>query len=488
MDLLIESFRILLFLVFAVASSVKILDQKRTRQMLLDFKVSPNSVGFIRIALPISEAIVSILMLVPETTTIGAILAIILLTIFSVVTGWFLYHGHRPNCRCLGMIDEGPIGSKTLMRNSLLIIAALVLVLTPESEGLLGFALIEHISESVTLSSILSVIALLSAFGSLLLSYHLWHQQARLLVLIETLEKRPGRNSLSPAIRNNGLPIGSVAPIFSLPEANREMRWLEELIAGKSGILLVFMDSDCPACHELIQDTHSLRKNLPTSAELVFITSSNGSDDSNSIEGVRVLRQSKFEVGEKYSIAATPSAVWVNAQGLIWSPTVQGAGGVKSLAQHVADLVTDIRAVVKGDSVPELVLIDPAGIEVKLPDLFQGREGILVFFDPNCSHCLRLLPELKSIIAQPGESKTEINVISRGTIDEIHKLGLGAIVLADEDGTAIKAFGANGTPAAIKIAYGRIASVMVLGVPKILQLLRGEDRDIANHKTPSLFT
>ena len=118
--------RLVIALVFVAAAVGKVRDPVGTRQSSRDLGVPERSAGRTARALPIVEAAIAALVLVPATHRIGAAFAVVLLAIFSAAIARTLRTGRRPACRCFGAVSAGPIGSDTLVRNGALIVLAVV--------------------------------------------------------------------------------------------------------------------------------------------------------------------------------------------------------------------------------------------------------------------------------------------------------------------------------------------------------------------------
>jgi protein-disulfide isomerase len=96
---------------------------------------------------------------------------------------------------------------------------------------------------------------------------------------------------------------------------------------------------------------------------------------------------------------------------------------------------------------------------------------LLLFWNPTCGHCQVMLPELRAWEERPTTQRPALVVISAGDIEANRALGLSSRILLDEDFTAARAFGVNGTPMAVLVdAKGRIASPVAAGAPAIWRL------------------
>jgi len=266
----------------------------------------------------------------------------------------------------------------------------------------------------------------------------------------------------------------------------------ENLLALGKPVLLVFSDPDCGPCRALLPDLARWERDHAESLTLALV--SRGTPDANHAklktgELSHVLLQKGSEIADAYGVNGTPTAVMVRRDGTVGSQAAPGADAIRALVQQSATAAalsregasTDghrngrshpahIVSPTVGDAAPSLRLPDLQGRSIDLSDL-GGRETVLLFWNPGCGFCQRMLPDLKA-----WESQSEapmLLVISTGTAEANNAMGLQSTVVPDPDFTAGRAFGPSGTPSAIVIDdEGRIASALAAGAPSILDLAR----------------
>jgi hypothetical protein len=131
--------RTVLALVFAVAFISKV----RSVSAFGEFASSLNGIGWLprpgRAAaarlIPLSEAAVVGLLVVPATVALGFGLSGLLLAVFTVVTGAEVANGRQVQCRCFGA-GSAPIGPAQIARNVVLLAVSLAgLAIEPISHG-----------------------------------------------------------------------------------------------------------------------------------------------------------------------------------------------------------------------------------------------------------------------------------------------------------------------------------------------------------------
>lgn len=138
--------------------------------------------------------------------------------------------------------------------------------------------------------------------------------------------------------------------------------------------------------------------------------------------------------------------------------------------------VEELEAVLSHDlEVPKapahgLVFPDLTGRSVDLAAL-KGGETLLLFWNPDCSYCQDMLPDLLAWEKDPGGAQ-RLLVVSSGSPQASRALGLRAPVVLDPGFLAPPEFGASGTPAAVLLdEYGRVASSLAAGADEVLDLL-----------------
>src|SRR5215210_8304952 len=214
--------RLLLVPVFAVAGVAKLADRGGSRGVLEDFGVPVPFAAPLGILLPLAELAVAVALIPSATAWWGALGALVLLLLFVAGISFNLARGHKPDCRCFGQIHSAPVGWKTLLRNGVLATIAGVVVwrgYDGTGPSVVGWVGTLSIVQLVGLVAGVIVLALLVAQWWFLL--HLMRQNGRLLVRLEALEGALASGGLSPSgngLAEMGLPVGSAAPDFDLPE------------------------------------------------------------------------------------------------------------------------------------------------------------------------------------------------------------------------------------------------------------------------------
>ena len=503
MDALLLIARLVLFGVFAVAGVGKLADLAGSRQAMRDFGVPEPLATPAGLTLPILEIIVALLLLPVATAAWGALGALLLLLAFVAVISVNLARGKTPDCHCFGQIHSAPAGRSTLIRNGVLALLAL-LIAVPAFSGSAGASItgwtddLSGLGWAVLIGGI-AIIAVIGAMGWLLT--HLLGQNGRLLVRLDAVEAALRENNLLAAEEEDaeeeeeGLAIGTPAPAFALANLQGETTSLESLKAAGQPVLLVFSGPGCVPCNALLPDIGRWQKEHTKRLTVAVVT--RGGAEANqgkaSEHGLtHVLIQKDWEVAQAYESGGTPSGVVIRPDGTIGSMVAPGGEAIRTLMQQALSGKLPERAARPkaprpaprkaaqqpamnlGKPAPDFELSDLQGASVSLKD-FQGSPTAILFWNPGCGFCQRMLGDLKSWESERPADAPRLLVVSTGEVETNRALGLASPVLLDEGFSTGRAFGASGTPSAILVdGEGRIGSGIAVGAPSVLGLLRGE--------------
>src|SRR2546426_7408510 len=102
------------------------------------------------------------------------------------------------------------------------------------------------------------VLAWLAILGIAWLGWQLLRQNGRLLLRLEELEKRLGELEFGGADEPEGLPVGTEAPAFELPDLLGE----RESLAQYRGqpVLLIFFNPECGFCCDMTPELATLAR------------------------------------------------------------------------------------------------------------------------------------------------------------------------------------------------------------------------------------
>jgi thiol-disulfide isomerase/thioredoxin/uncharacterized membrane protein YphA (DoxX/SURF4 family) len=488
--------RLLIAGVFFVAGIAKLSDLQRTRKGVRDFGLPNWSVNPLAVCLPVVELMVVTLLIPSSAVLWGGLGALGLLLIFIVGISINLALGRSPECNCFGQLHSNPIGWPTLARNCVLV-CGVAFVLWEERNGspmsVLGWTLGLSNGEIAGIGLGTTAIVIVAAEGWLL--FHLFRQNGRLLLRMDAFETHVGNSGASslPLRAHSGLPVGSAAPRFELPAlSDGSILTLDTLRAQRLPIALIFSDPECGPCSALLPEI--ARWHQEYAATLTVALISRGSQKANHMKIANhrlkfIALQKDREVSASYNATGTPAAVLVGADGKIASPVVMGAQAIAGLvASGAAGTISALAGSTNGryvnDFAQPTVPIDPRigypAPSLRLPDLsgkivdlstFLGRALLVIFWNPSCGFCARMLPQLKAWEDDNPVGAPQLLVISSGTVEANLAMRLSAHVVLDQTFASGFAFHVRGTPSAVLVdAEGKIASGVASGAPAVFAL------------------
>src|SRR4051812_18353441 len=104
MYLILVILRIALSAVFGTAGVTKLLDQRGTREAVVNFGSPQALSSTIAILLPITELGIAVGLLFAKTTAISSVAALVALWVFIVAIGVNLARGRTHDCHCFGQL------------------------------------------------------------------------------------------------------------------------------------------------------------------------------------------------------------------------------------------------------------------------------------------------------------------------------------------------------------------------------------------------
>lgn len=326
MDVVAFGVRALLALVFTVAAAGKLVDRAGAKRALADFRVPRVLIAPIGWLLPIAELAVAAALLVTPSARAGAIGAAILLLAFMAGVGAAMARGEAPDCNCFGQIGSAPAGKSTLARNAVLVaVAGFAIAAGPGTDP--GSWLGGRTQAEV----VVLVLALLAvALGAAV---------ANLVTAKRGLESDLAHATESLAAFPPGLPIGAVAPSFALPTATGSIISLNDLLARRRPLALLFVSPSCRPCRYMFSDLSRWQRTLSDRLTIALIASGTADEARGMSEefGLHdVLFQEDPTVFRAYRASGTPSVVIVSPDGNIGSRVRASHGVVEALIRRAA--------------------------------------------------------------------------------------------------------------------------------------------------------
>jgi len=466
--------RILLACVFVIAGLAKLADLAGSRRAIVGFGVPERLASVVGVGLPVCELLVGAALIVSVAARFAALGALVLLLTFVAAIAFALARGTEADCHCFGQLHSAPVGWRTLGRNLLLAaMAGFVAVAGGRHAGVSATRWVTQVNAASLVAFVAGLVIIALVCFQVWFSLQLLSQNGRTLGRLEALDDAlqgitaalglaengaaadPG--PLGRGLRGGGLAVGSRAPSFELESVDGDSRSLASLLSGRRKLMVVFSDAGCGPCDALMPALAGWQREHSGQLKLAVIAS--GDRDRNRAKALEhglelVLLQSQREVSDAYQAHGTPMAVVIGADGLIASPTVGGSEEITTLVAQATRPRLAVRQVPSanghqnggtphavppppdtsrfGEPAPELVLANLDGERVGLRDLF-GQRTVVIFWNPGCGFCQRMLPDLKAFEDDPPRGAPRLLLISSGDADRAREQGIQSTVAAGAD-------------------------------------------------------
>ncbi len=481
-------FRLALAGIFGVAGVAKFTDLAGSRRAMIDFGVPGSLAGVFSIALPMAEIAVALSLLLVETSWFGSLAGAGLLLVFVAGMVWQMIKGNAPDCHCFGQLHSEPVSGKSLARNIVFLLPALMLVVAGRSGQ--GMSIANMSTEVVQLLAILIGVALLAA--AIFYLRRISEQQTQIMRRIELLDllAKDGQAVERPdaGAPHDGLPIGAIVPDFELTDVDGNPFTRTTMLDSGLPTFFFYVSTTCSPCGALapkfVEWSTALGKRIN------FVLISSGTPEQNaekfgtSPDRTLILQDGRAFV-DLIALKWTPAAVLVDAMGRIASHVATGDAAIVELAEQVkaSDLSREYlhfalsngngvpSKISIGEPVPEFSIAAVNGETVSSADL-RGKPTLLTFWSPTCGYCAKMIDEIKDWDLAKGESDPSLIVFSSGDLEEHRSIGLRSPIVLDKDYVLAGKLGMFGTPSALLIdEHGRYASEIAIGAGNIWSLI-----------------
>lgn len=347
MELTSLAARLLLAVVFLLAGVAKLADRKGTAKSLRDFGLPPRLATAVSGLLPVGEIAVAGVLVPVSTAWYGAYGAAALLSVFTIGIGVSMARGRRADCRCFGQLHSAPVGWPTMVRNGALAIPAVWLVSLGPLQ--VGPSLAAHLAAAGGNERRVFILAACLVCWLLFRALQPNEREEPESATTESLdvESHPPAESnpdgTSPRRINAtgiGLPVGTTAPEFNLPDITGHERSLRSLLEQGKPIFLVFSSPYCESCQALLPKLSLWMHEHSDSLNIILMVRGTAKENlaklkDKDIDVARVLLEPAFEVAEAYDSTSTPAAVVIGPDGRIQSNLAVGHAAIQQLmASH----------------------------------------------------------------------------------------------------------------------------------------------------------
>ena len=336
LDLASRIFFIALFIFSAV---MKLTDSARFLGTLTAFGVPKKLLRIPAVLIPALEIGIALVLCVQRGTQAGSIGVFALLVVFTTIIVLKLLQGERPVCNCFGSSSLEPIGKRTVYRNVALICLATGFTLTQASiprETISAFD--ESVFNDIGTSNMLTVVIVAALLAQAWFIFHLISQHGRLMLKLDAVELRMASVGIAavPSTEPIGLPIGTLAPDFSLPQPAGGKEISLSLLKQKGlPIFIVFSDVACGPCRDLMPEVHNWLQTL--SSQVSFVIVMRGDEESVRREAGRnqhvVMDIDGTKAAANFHALVTPSALLLSSKGIVSSHLALGADAIKELLE-----------------------------------------------------------------------------------------------------------------------------------------------------------
>jgi len=339
MEVVLLFIRIFLFAVFATAGIGKFLDLEGAAKSAKAFGTPDDLAKTFAVLIPFAELVFAVCLLFTSFAWLGAIGVFGLLFIFTGGMISQMAQGNAPDCHCFGAIHSEPVSKKSLIRNVIFALFALVLIAQGRENQGLSFS---DMSEGFAMQFVFGL-AILGALGAVIFYLKkISEQQNQIMRRIDVFEmvsqdgkvvERENVGSLE-----DFLPVGAFAPEFTLENAKngREVALEHLLMEGKS-LLFFFVSPNCVPCAELLPEISSWQNELGERFNFVFISGGKAKENNEKFgESFKnILLQKEREVATDYFSPWTPTVLVVNSEGLIASRPAVGDAAIRELIEKI---------------------------------------------------------------------------------------------------------------------------------------------------------
>ncbi len=234
----------------------------------------------------------------------------------------------------------------------------------------------------------------------------------------------------------------------------------------------MFASPQCEACGDLVDDL--VRWQADEDGPRVIVLSPGSRDAIAAKFGDVHVFAHDGSAADAYGMEYTPGAVVVSGDHYVTTPPMYGADEVRrlyfALSGHgaEADLTIGPAPVREGDPLPD-VAVEYEGTSMPIAQAAArvGDDVVLLFWDTTCSFCAQIADD----VARRVNLVPMLIVLRDDDVAALEASGIMAPLALDPAFAVGDALQAPGTPCAVRVRDGVLASTVAVGGPEVLGLL-----------------
>jgi thiol-disulfide isomerase/thioredoxin len=463
--------RVLLAATFIVSAVAKLRDADGAKQAARDFGVPAGVAPLVAASLaPLELASALLLLTMDVGVTAGALLALGLLAAFTIGIVANLLRGKRVDCHCFGAMSTKPLSWWSVLRNVSLMVFAAIALAGGTSQGWPWQVVAETFDDLSTTEAwltvgVLTLAVVVAALAALF--FALLRRYGALLLRIEALEA----GGASGHAHGHGHAHEFApwpAPELAATDASGSAVTLDDVAADDRANFFVFVAPWCKACGELVDDLARWQADAD-GPNVVVLSGGERDAIAEKFGDVRVLAHDGAPIDD-YRVEYTPGAVVVSNDRMVTVTPAYGSDDVRRLYAQLAgrepqDLVIGPPPVREGDPAPD-VIVEVDGERRTIAEV-AGDDSVLLFWDTGCGFC----QQIEADVLRRQNSVPLVLVLRSDSDAAVREAGFTVPVALDPSFGVGGALQAPGTPTAVRLRDGEVASTVAVGGPEVLNLL-----------------
>jgi peroxiredoxin/uncharacterized membrane protein YphA (DoxX/SURF4 family) len=345
MDSLLVGTQLLLAAVFALAGTAKLFDLSAARQAAADFGVPRRAAPIVGVLLPIAELATAVALVFQPTARWGALAALVLLLAFVGGIANAMRLGKDVDCGCFGPVYSATAGTGALIRNMILAGLATFVVVDGPAPAIDDWVAARSAAELVAIGLGIALVGLAGVA---------WRLRSQNRSLRQAVVDAPA--SEGPEIQ--GLPPGSFAPQFALPDTQGRIQTLGSLLGRGQPLVLVFFDRGCQPCHDVSPSLARWQRTLSDWVTIAVVMAVSA-EENVATENVAEANVAEPTVVEE-DVAGENISMWDE----------------HGLANVLFDNANEVAGLFRLRSTPIAVILDPRGTIASTPT--GGQHGVEV--------------------------------------------------------------------------------------------------------------